>query len=169
MTVRKEYVREWYSRHPLYPTWQHMRRASRTILGMTKAQEKWYNGVTLCDEWTKSYAAFEAWALENGWKKGMQVARIDKSGGYSPDNCSVTTWNENVNMRRCTRTCEGVPLRKVFGGVQKRWDRTYGRKSDRYSKCGWDVASSGSDGVVPSRENSFITGRLRKETKENME
>ena len=167
MRLTTEYRRAWFDRHPLYPTWQDMRRHCGVVKGATARQLSTYRGVTICSEWD-SYAEFETWALANGWRSGLQVARIDKTGPYSPGNCVVVPWSENVNMRRNTARIGGVPLRKVIGDTGSgRHDRAYARAKDRYFRCGWDERSSVVKCTVPASENPFISARSRSEAKEN--
>jgi len=59
-------------------------------------------GITLCDEWQHSYESFAAWAKDNGWRRGLQIDRVNNDAGYSPENCRVTTPTENI--RNSTRT-----------------------------------------------------------------
>ena len=61
------------------------------------------NGVTVCDEWNKSFIAFREWALNNGYKPELQIDRIDNNKGYSPDNCRFVTNLENANNRSNTK------------------------------------------------------------------
>lgn len=59
-------------------------------------------GIRVCEEWDKDYFAFREWALENGFKKGLQIDRIDNSKGYQPDNCRFVENLINVNNRDIT-------------------------------------------------------------------
>ena len=43
-------------------------------------------GISVCEEW-HNRDFFRKWAMENGYKKGLKLERIDGSKGYSPDNC----------------------------------------------------------------------------------
>lgn len=52
-------------------------------------------GICVCDEWNESPAAFIGWALENGFKEGLTIDRIDNDGNYEPDNCQWITRSEN--------------------------------------------------------------------------
>lgn len=69
-------------------------------------------GIRVCDEWSKSPAAFVEWALDNGYRDGLQIDRIDVNGGYSPDNCRWVTPLQNARNRRNNR-------RLVIDGISK--------------------------------------------------
>lgn len=56
-------------------------------------------GIIICDEWLKNPFNFYNWAKENGYKKGLQIDRIDSNGNYCPDNCRFITPKENTNNR----------------------------------------------------------------------
>lgn len=51
---------------------------------------KWYGakGITVCEEWL-DYPAFRVWALNNGYRKGLTIERLNVYGNYCPENC---TW-----------------------------------------------------------------------------
>ena len=43
-------------------------------------------GIKLCDEWL-DYANFKEWAINNGYRRGLSIDRIDNKGDYEPSNC----------------------------------------------------------------------------------
>jgi hypothetical protein len=57
-------------------------------------------GIKVCKKWQNDPRKFIAWAENNGWKKGLQIDRIDNDGNYSPSNCRITTNKVNSNNRR---------------------------------------------------------------------
>ena len=157
-----EYRRRWFAEHPLYASWQGIRRLCGLCRGMRERERRLYMGVRMCREWAESYGEFERWCFVNGWQPGLQVARIDKNGDYEPGNCVCVEWRRNVNMRRNTLRIGGRPLRELMGEETRgRGDKRYRRTADRITKCGWDVASACCGGVVPPSENARIATRVR--------
>ena len=75
----------------LYTVWRAMRQ--RCYRPENRAY-KWYGalGVTVCDEWNKSYEAFRSWAYANGYDQAAErgkctIDRINCAGNYEPSNC----------------------------------------------------------------------------------
>jgi hypothetical protein len=56
-------------------------------------------GILVCNEWLES-SVFIEWALNNGYKEGLEINRIDNNGNYNPDNCNfVDHFINNQNKR----------------------------------------------------------------------
>lgn len=107
-------------------------------------------GITVCDEWlnpqrvgqhqqTKGWLTFRDWAIQNGYKEGLTLDRVDVNKGYSPDNCrwvsrkvqtNNTTQNRYITYRGETKSlsqwCDELGLK-------------YHRVKDRLNKLHWSV------------------------------
>ena len=44
-------------------------------------------GIKVCTEWADSFLSFYEWAVNNGYREGLSIDRIDTDGNYEPDNC----------------------------------------------------------------------------------
>lgn len=82
----------------LYSVWSHMLQRCNN----PKCRGyKYYGGrgITVCSEWSES-TIFISWAYKNGYKKGLEIDRIDNNGNYEPSNCRWTTRSINNFNRR---------------------------------------------------------------------
>ena len=66
-------------------------------------------GIVVCDEWKRDFEAFYNWAMDNGYKEGLTIDRIDANGNYEPSNCRWITNEEQQRNKRSNRyiTCKG--------------------------------------------------------------
>ena len=113
--LTSEYRRAWMAAHPVYGQWIRMLQYCGITKGATPRQRSYYVGVEVCDEW-RDYGAFEEWALANGWKEGMVLARKDKSKDYCPENCVWTTMAVSCGWRRnIRRDADGRSARDILG------------------------------------------------------
>lgn len=97
----------------LYSTWKGMR--ERCTNPRQKCWQRYGGrGIFVCAEWD-DFASFRTWALAHGWRKGLQIDRIDDSKGYSPDNCQIVTCKENSDRRNSPRDAKGRYAKKPQG------------------------------------------------------
>lgn len=96
----KKKQRESNYRHPIYQAWRSMRERC-----YSPNAQQYHNygarGIIVCEAWRKSFKAFQQWALNNGWKKGFSLDRVNNDGNYEPTNCR---WTDNVTQGRNRRT-----------------------------------------------------------------
>lgn len=61
---------------------------------------KAYKHVSVCDDWEKSFAVFQQWALDNGYQDTLTLDRIDPYGDYEPENCRWITLRQQMRNKR---------------------------------------------------------------------
>lgn len=82
------------STHPLYKVWQSI------LLRTSGRYDDIYRkkSIGVCDDW-KKYELFYDWSIRNGYKKGLQIDRINNSMGYYPLNCRYVSQKVNMNNK----------------------------------------------------------------------
>lgn len=100
---------KWLSEHPaerkLYQIWIGIRRragGNRFKRDTQDRHAKTYCVLTVAEEWN-DWLVFYEWAINNGWKEGLTIDRIDNNKGYSPKNCRWISLAENNRNRRCVK------------------------------------------------------------------
>ena len=87
----------------LFSIWRGMR--DRCNLE-NKSNYKYYGGrgIKVCPEWDKNYTqaflCFYKWAINNGYKDGMTIDRINNDKDYCPENCRWVYSKEQGENKR---------------------------------------------------------------------
>lgn len=134
----------------LFKIWDNMRQRCKNK--NTDAFEYYGGrGISVCDEWDKSFDAFYQWAIDNGYGEKLTIDRINVNGNYTPDNCKWSTIKEQNNNRRNNRVL-------CFNGVSKtvtEWAEEVGIDartiSHRILRDGWTIENALT--VTPKRGN----------------
>lgn len=139
----------------LYTAWNNM---IQRCYNEGRPDFQWYGarGIAVCPEWRRSFPAFMAWALANGYQGDLTLDRIETNGPYSPGNCRWVTRKVQANNRRSNR------LLTLGGRTQsmKQWAEEMGIGSDtlwRRLHNGWPVERALTEPVNTSKRN----GRVR--------
>ena len=102
-------------------------------------------GITVCEEW-RVRKAFEEWAYNHGFKKGLQLDRIDNNGNYCPENCRFVTPAQNNDNRRNTVKIEIdgqlVPANWYFRNTKHDSSVSYKIFISRVKQLGWSVENA---------------------------
>lgn len=91
-----------YSRDPLNAVWRAMI-ARTTNPNVDSYQFYGARGISVCSEWANDFLTFRSWALENGYRAGLSIDRIDNDAGYAPSNCRWVSAKEQASNRRVRR------------------------------------------------------------------
>jgi hypothetical protein len=96
-------------------------------------------GISVCDEWRNDYAAFREWALENGYRVGLEIDRINVNGNYEPSNCRWVPRQVQAHNKTTSRVLE-------FNGrsqTMPEWADELGISvqtlASRLNKLGWPI------------------------------
>ena len=57
-------------------------------------------GISICNEWM-NFDGFREWAINNGYRLGLTIERVNNDGNYEPSNCKFIPRTEQAkNTRR---------------------------------------------------------------------
>lgn len=105
---RIKQVKHGFCKHPLYKIWTSI--IDRCDNKNSKNFKNYGGrGIKVSEEFHNS-EIFIKWCLENGWKKDLQIDRINNNYDYTKDNIRFATRIENNNNKRTNRlyTYNGV-------------------------------------------------------------
>lgn len=107
----KKLITHGFSQLPIYKVWKNMK---RRCYNKNHKSFKDYGGrgIKVYPEWMDNPEAFVKWSFNNGYKKGLQLDRINNDANYSPDNCRFVTPKVNTRNRRSTKI-RITDLRKI--------------------------------------------------------
>lgn len=113
------------SRHPLMSRYRQIK--NRCSNPNHKSYKDYgAKGVTVCKEWAKDFRVFLKWCESNGYKKDLQLDRIDPKKGYEPANCRFITQEEN--LRRSSKNYFITYKERTM--TAKEWSRELGYPYD---------------------------------------
>jgi hypothetical protein len=125
------------SKTKLYKTWVCMKRRCDNP---DTHHKKYYQNIKICDEWY-DFDNFKLWALNNGYKEGLTIERIDVFGNYEPSNCTwIEKEKQTINRRNKSQL--------IINGVSKsftEWANEYGIRENtirmriKYGMSGLDL------------------------------
>jgi hypothetical protein len=144
--------RHGFSHSKIYNTWRGMRTRCNNPL----VQKHLYKdrGISVCENWQKSFIDFKTWALRNGFKEGLQIDRINNDLGYSPDNCRfVTPYQNSINKRNTkvvTYNGKCIPLVEILR--MKNLKHKYSCVGARIRR-GWDVKKAIDTPIFTNKKN----------------
>ena len=120
-----EWIRSWNGnsvrhRARIYRVWTAMRERCNNP-NQIRYDSYGGRGIKICPEWD-DYAVFLQWMLEQDYRPGLQLDRIDNDDGYFPANCRLCTRSEQMQNRR-------LPSRHKTG---KRYNNRYLTPEDIY-------------------------------------
>lgn len=116
-------------KHPLNIIWCGMKERCNNP---NSENYKWYGGrgIRVCEEWNNNFYSFYTWAINNGWKKGLELDRINNMKDYCPENCKWVTHKQQCRNRRSNVRVEinGISL------LMCEWEERFNLRKKSLSK-----------------------------------
>lgn len=127
------------SKHPLY----HVLRTIKSKCYNNNNRDYSKNGgigIKVCDEW-HLFENFYNWAINNGWKNGLCLIRLDLTKDYFPENCKFITiakqnFNKTAKVYNDKSLTDWAYDKKISLSCMQQWVARYGYenaiKMDKY-------------------------------------
>lgn len=126
------------SNHILYSKWEHIK--DRCLNPNDKGYKNYGGrGIKICDEWIDSFETFYNWSMQNGYKEGLTIDRIDVNGNYEPSNCRWVTMKEQSNNKRNNIYIEYNGEIKTLKQWCDELNMNYKKIHNRLYKLKWEV------------------------------
>jgi hypothetical protein len=120
----------------LYAVWNRMKDRCSKSSGSDYLYYR-SKGIAVCDEWKSDFLKFKEWALNNGYKEGLSIDRIDGDKGYSPNNCRWATCITQNNNQHGNAIIEIDSVKNTIANWCREFGLRYGLVMRR-RRCGWD-------------------------------
>lgn len=91
--------------------------------------------IKVCAEWHK-WETFRDWALDNGYKYGLTIDRIDRNGNYEPSNCRWVTMDVQVNNKSNNKYITYQGRTQSLADWCRELELDYFRTKARFNSCG---------------------------------
>lgn len=113
--TRKRSSTHHLSNHKLYDVWQKM-----ILRCYDKNDNAYHNyggrGIEVWKDWREDFLSFYNWCVENGYKDGVSLDRVENDENYAPYNCRFATRAEQNRNTRANR------YYTAFGETKCLWD-----------------------------------------------
>lgn len=139
--LNKDFCKKQFSKHRLTkdPLYKIYYRIIRRCYDKKDVSYKNYGqrGIVVCSLWKEDFYNFYNWAINNGYKKGLSIDRIDNNYGYSPDNCRWATAKEQSNNKRNNIIVEWKGEQHTLKQWAEILNVNYKKLWERTQKRGW--------------------------------
>lgn len=102
-------------------------------------------GIKVCQEW-HDIKNFVKWCKDNGYKKGLQLDRINNDKDYSPSNCRFVTPKDNLRNTRRNVYVNGMILKDYLNKLSRDKNISFSTLVYRYYRLK-------EKGIYPNEEN----------------
>lgn len=141
------------NKHPLYGIWQDIKNRCGNP-NVSSYKNYGAKGIIICDEWKSEFLPFYNWSIENGWKEGLTIDRIDTTGNYCPENCRWTTFLVQARNRNSNIFVEYDGRQVCLKDYCSIKDLPYGKIRLRMTKFGWSFEKAIS---TPIKRKDILT------------
>ncbi len=125
----------------LYAVWNGMKQ--RCLNKNNKSYSNYGGrGIKVDEKWINSYEVFYNWATSAGYKKGMEIDRIDNNGNYCESNCRFVSKEVQANNKRNVKVYTINGVTKTLPQWCREYNQNYYLVRQRVYKLGWTIENA---------------------------
>lgn len=129
------------SKAKIYNTWNSMK--ARCYNTKSSSYKRYGGrGISVCEEWSKSFETFYAWSMQNGYNENLTIERIDNNGNYCPENCKWISKKEQCRNRRTNISFEYNGEKHILTEWCEIFNLDYKLVHNRIYKMKWSFEKS---------------------------
>lgn len=113
-------------------------------------------GINICDEWLNNPKLFIQWSLNNGYKDGLTIDRINNDKGYCPENCRYTTIKIQNRNTRQNVFIEFNDEVLCFNDMCRKYNINRITARTRMNRLGWSVEKTFSTPIDIKKRNKIM-------------
>jgi len=122
----------------LYAVWNGIKQ--RCINPNNKSYQNYGGrGIEMDSEWANHYESFYNWAINAGYRAGMEIDRIDNNGNYCASNCRFVDSIIQANNKRNVKLYEIDGVEKSLPQWCREYNQDYWLVRQRVYKLGWTI------------------------------
>lgn len=115
-------------------------------------------GIKICNEWRNSFLSFYQWAINNGYKLGLTIERINVNKDYEPLNCKwISRRQQNFNKRNSYNFIINGK-RQCLSAWCKEYNMPYLTVYNRITKFGMSVEDALTKPINIKKRNKLYKG-----------
>ena len=96
-------------------------------------------GIKMADSWANDYEVFYNWAISAGYRKGLEIDRIDNNGDYCEENCRFVNRTIQANNKRNVKLYTIGEETKTLPEWCRQYNVEYFLIRQRVYKLGWSL------------------------------
>lgn len=136
MTI-KSHTKHGMSCKSIHNVWMSMRGRCKNK-GTPAYKDYGARGISVCPEWN-DFSVFYKWALNNGYKEGLTIDRIDNNKNYEPSNCRWVDMKHQCWNRRNSYIIEYRNEKKSLAEWCDILNLSYPKTYQRINKLKWSA------------------------------
>lgn len=125
------------SNNPMYNMWRGMKERCNNP-NFKQYKDYGGRGISVYPYWQNDFSHFIYWCVKHGYKKGLELDRIDNDKNYEPSNCRFNTHKGNNRNKRNNRYIVFKGEKRALSEWCEIYNASYSLVATRLNR-GWQI------------------------------